>query len=318
MKKKLISSLLILMVLVSLLPDAAQATKPIKIIIHGTEVKSDTSPFIENNRTMVPIRVISEYLGYNVDWDAETQSIAISNDNENTMTNEGAIGLYIGKPIIVIFNPETITKYNNMLINNQITIEDAGIKIFENSKIVDLDVAPKIVNNHTYVPIRVISEYMGLTVEWDERIRAVAIGDLNTLSQFNTFNPSTEIPYFNLEIHLLEIEDIMVSTYHHNPNNLISTADMVAYSGDYINELQKLFEEYLDHLEEYYNFKNKVDYLKIFEKKREEFSNNIESNGSMATLEYNYNLINYTFDELELLNNKYTLEPEGFKDIIDY
>lgn len=37
------------------------------------------APFIQNDRTFLPLRVISEKLGYSVDWDGETQSITIKN-----------------------------------------------------------------------------------------------------------------------------------------------------------------------------------------------------------------------------------------------
>lgn len=40
-------------------------------------VTLDTVPVIANNRTLVPLRAISETLGYAVEWDSETQSVII-------------------------------------------------------------------------------------------------------------------------------------------------------------------------------------------------------------------------------------------------
>ena len=38
----------------------------------------DTPPIISNDRTMVPLRAISEVFNYSVDWDEENQSVAIN------------------------------------------------------------------------------------------------------------------------------------------------------------------------------------------------------------------------------------------------
>ena len=35
-------------------------------------------PKIKNGRTYIPVRFVSEHLGYNVDWDGETKTITIN------------------------------------------------------------------------------------------------------------------------------------------------------------------------------------------------------------------------------------------------
>lgn len=58
--------------------------KDIKITLDGEEViptdvnGNSTEPFIMNGSTYLPIRALSEALGYNVEWDAETNTIKIS------------------------------------------------------------------------------------------------------------------------------------------------------------------------------------------------------------------------------------------------
>ena len=48
-----------------------------------TEVlESDTAPVIHNDRTMIPVRVISEALGYNVLWDANESAVIINTASE--------------------------------------------------------------------------------------------------------------------------------------------------------------------------------------------------------------------------------------------
>ena len=51
----------------------------IKISVDGKEVNSDTEPFIVDGRTFVPIRVISEALGVNINWNNVTKTVEISN-----------------------------------------------------------------------------------------------------------------------------------------------------------------------------------------------------------------------------------------------
>lgn len=58
--KKLL--LFITLLLTILLPISTFAQN-IKIVINNQEIISDVEPFIENGRTMVPVRVITENLG---------------------------------------------------------------------------------------------------------------------------------------------------------------------------------------------------------------------------------------------------------------
>ena len=43
-----------------------------------TVYESDVAPVIHNERTMIPVRVISEILGYKVDWESQTRKVIIS------------------------------------------------------------------------------------------------------------------------------------------------------------------------------------------------------------------------------------------------
>ena len=60
------------------LPQAAEAGEAIKIYINGRVIATDTAPVIVNDRTMVPIRVISESLGMDVDWDGTSRIVYIT------------------------------------------------------------------------------------------------------------------------------------------------------------------------------------------------------------------------------------------------
>ncbi len=90
-------------------------------------------PFIDNGRTMVPIRFISENLGAKVDWNQEAKKA--------TITGEGVvIELVLGE--------------------SQITV---------NGEKKDLDAPAVLSGGRTFVPIRVISENLGKSVHWDEK-----------------------------------------------------------------------------------------------------------------------------------------------------
>lgn len=51
----------------------------IKLVVNGVPVavSADNEPFIYGGRTYVPLRVVSEALGYDVSWDANTSSVII-------------------------------------------------------------------------------------------------------------------------------------------------------------------------------------------------------------------------------------------------
>lgn len=54
------------------------AEKPIKIILDGKEISTDVPPQIINDRTFVPIRVVSESLGINVKWDSANRTVILT------------------------------------------------------------------------------------------------------------------------------------------------------------------------------------------------------------------------------------------------
>jgi hypothetical protein len=50
-------------------------------------VTIDVAPTSLNNRTIVPLRFITETLGLKVDWDAETETVEISDEVDDTATD---------------------------------------------------------------------------------------------------------------------------------------------------------------------------------------------------------------------------------------
>lgn len=107
--------------------------------INGVEKAMDVTATIINSRTMVPIRVVSEAFGYNVQWDDSQKKATI-------------IGL---GHTIELFNGKSTA--------------------FVDGAPVNIDAPPTIVQDTMLVPVRFIVESMGLNVLWDADTRKVEI-----------------------------------------------------------------------------------------------------------------------------------------------
>ncbi|HLS88978.1 MAG TPA: N-acetylmuramoyl-L-alanine amidase family protein [Sphingobacteriaceae bacterium] len=142
-KVKALLSLAAIMLLIAALSGAGAAATDITIIINGEQVTADEPPRIVNDRTLVPIRVISEYLGAGVEWVEETQQVHITWGDRGIVLTIGEQQAWVdGKPF-------------------------------------DLDVAPQIMATatvgRTMVPLRFAGEALGAQVGWDEATRTVTV-----------------------------------------------------------------------------------------------------------------------------------------------
>ncbi len=124
-------------------PTPSPTTEPEKVIevttgnnievkADGEKVKfTDANPFIgENNRTQMPIRVLGETLGFEVNWDDTTKTA--------TLSTSGTL----------------------------ITVKIGESKILKNGETIQMDTVAKIINDRTYIPLRAIAEAVGYTVKW--------------------------------------------------------------------------------------------------------------------------------------------------------
>ncbi|MGD9678562.1 MAG: stalk domain-containing protein [Vulcanibacillus sp.] len=107
--------------------------------IDDKEYSLDVVPFIENNRTMVPIRALGNSLGAYVDWDNTTGTVIYKKDN-----------LLIKLPIGT----------NYVTVNGEDILLDQGAVLYE---------------GRSYVPIRFVSEQLGASVDWRPTEREVVI-----------------------------------------------------------------------------------------------------------------------------------------------
>lgn len=140
MKKKILTTILAVALLIAIVPLDVRADDDVRMWVDGKYIESDADPYIEVDRTLVPIRFIAESLGYDVDWENATRTVIID-DGKNEIT---------------------------MQIGNKIS------KL--NGKTIELDTEPTIKNDRTYVPVRYVAESLGKYVDWDNDNYTVVIG----------------------------------------------------------------------------------------------------------------------------------------------
>lgn len=112
----------------------------IKIRVNERTVAMDTSPYIANNYTLVPIRFVAEALDFeDIVWEESKRTVTVKG---------GATEIFI-------------------------TIDSQTALV--NGERVSLGTPARIKNNRTYIPVRFVAENMGAEVSWDGEKRVVNI-----------------------------------------------------------------------------------------------------------------------------------------------
>lgn len=132
MKKPVILTLVLLLLLFSAAGAQAAGGESLQIIVNVDELQCDVQPIIVNGRTLVPVRAIAEKLGFTVDWAAESQTVTIKKDAKEI----------------------------------KLTVNDLAARV--DGIPVPLEAAPILVSDRTLVPLRFVAETMGLNVLYDK------------------------------------------------------------------------------------------------------------------------------------------------------
>lgn len=126
----------------------------------------------QTSRTMVPLRIISENMGYEVEWDGNVKLVTIKNATTTVKIKVG----------------ESVATVNGKIVNID----------YKDGKVVDTKAV--IVTNRTYVPIRFISEAMGGEVGFKmnpagKHFITITTGKpvLPPVETGITFNPATDL-----------------------------------------------------------------------------------------------------------------------------
>ena len=170
----------------------------VRMYVDESPIETDQPAIISNSRTMVPVRVVSETLGCNVEWEEDTQAVIVTRGD-----------LYLA-----------------MFVGNQNAYDAEG-------NVYDMGAAPLMVAYRTLVPVRFLSEYLGKPVQWDEVTNTVFIN--SPIAYENNKNTSAyKVAELNLLIDQMadyvqnglfyEAESVMVSI----PQELIDEAKISA------------------------------------------------------------------------------------------
>ncbi|MDO7906345.1 copper amine oxidase N-terminal domain-containing protein [Paenibacillus sp. JX-17] len=100
----------------------------------------DTTPFIWNNMTYIPLRFLSEGIGADVKWDQKAQQVTV-------MAGKDTLKFWIGKDF--------------MEVNG--TKKQVGAKVFVNK------------DGRTVVPLRFITELLGWNVKWTQQDGSITL-----------------------------------------------------------------------------------------------------------------------------------------------
>lgn len=108
------------------------------LYINGEDVKVE-KPVVINGVTLVPLRVITEAFGAEVDWNGQQRSVTLS-------YSQVSIKLYID--------------------NKEAYVDKNAVELLE---------APRIINDRTMVPLRFIAENFGADVEYNEYTKQITV-----------------------------------------------------------------------------------------------------------------------------------------------
>lgn len=172
------------------------SNQAVKLIIEGKQQNPDVPAELKNNRTFVPIRFIAENMGADVQWEKSKSLVEIKKDNH-------VIHLTLNSKEIII-----------------------------NGQAFQMDTAPYLEKSRTMVPIRFVSEYLGLDVGWQDSTKTVIINEpvsilingqqISELRRPMKINDSVYVPMVDLASHL----QVSVS----------QTNDKKGYTFSYTNE----------------------------------------------------------------------------------
>lgn len=109
------------------------------LTVNGTKKAIDVAPIVKDNTTYIPIKYVVDVFGGSAAWDQNTKKIMV-------LRGAKALDLTVGKKEYVL-----------------------------NGKRQSAEVAPLILDGRTLVPLRLVSEQLGLTVKWEQKTKTVTI-----------------------------------------------------------------------------------------------------------------------------------------------
>lgn len=120
-----------------------QYTQDIQLVVNGQLLQSQAE--LRSGRTLLPLRALADALALEINYDETTREITLSNDNKQFI-------FYPNQAQAVVIMDNKPSSYK-------------------------LDAPAILIENRTFIPVRFISEQLGLHVAWDDALRNVVIRD---------------------------------------------------------------------------------------------------------------------------------------------
>ncbi|OCT11170.1 hypothetical protein A8709_05670 [Paenibacillus pectinilyticus] len=139
MKKLFVSGMVAFSLIIGAAGVSAAEGQGIKVLVDDKALTFEVQPYLAEGNTLVQFRTAFEALGLKVDWDAGKQEVTGVNDKTN-------VKLVIGSTTAWV-----------------------------NGKEIQLEVAPVIKDNVTFIPLRFVGEASGREVSWDGLSQTVYI-----------------------------------------------------------------------------------------------------------------------------------------------
>ncbi len=111
--------------------DTPENESEITVYVNGEIMENTVNPFMSQDRVMIPVRSVAEAFNAEVVWNDATQTVTVYKD---------------GKKIVFTINEPDV---------------------FIDGSAIQSDAAPALVSDTTFVPLRLLSESLGLKVVWD-------------------------------------------------------------------------------------------------------------------------------------------------------
>jgi flagellum-specific peptidoglycan hydrolase FlgJ len=146
------------------------AAEDVSLVIDGQKIDVSPSPIIKDGRTLVPTRVVSETLGAVVDWYEQERAVTVEKDSRSV----------------------------------KLRIDNRLVDFEEDGTTYDLiDVPPQIIDDRTFVPLRLVSNALGVSVRWNESDRTVYI---------DSSEHSGYMPFYNMTLPTVRPGQIITGT----------------------------------------------------------------------------------------------------------
>ena len=132
MRKGLLTLIVVPIMALFLVGGLLYASQGISIYIDSNKVESDVAPQLVQDRTLVPLRVIAEYLGAEVNWVQDARAVEITSPYQKFLDDYAGKGMYIMQadaalPLFnegsaVILDVRTISQRNQGYITDSLHI----------------------------------------------------------------------------------------------------------------------------------------------------------------------------------------------------